>query len=222
MSQDLEELPLFPLNTVLFPYAQVQLHVFEDRYRQMVRDCLEFDNPFGIVLIRSGKEVGGEADPYMVGTAVRILSVQTHDDGAMDIHIQGERRFRIRRLESSKPYLVGQVEPVVELELDESPRTDALLMKARESFKELVEGLVSRQDFDVQVRFPPDPVMLSFVIANVLQMENLQKQHLLEITDTTERLTTLMPILERQAMAVQKTSYYRLGSVELSEWINPN
>jgi Lon protease-like protein len=222
MSQDLEELPLFPLNTVLFPYAQVQLHVFEDRYRQMVRDCLEFDNPFGIVLIRAGREVGGQADPYMVGTAVRILSVQTLEDGAMDIHIQGERRFRIRKLDSTKPYLIGKVEPVVELELDESPRTDALLMRARESFKELVEGLVARQDFDVQVHFPPDPVMLSFVIANVLQMENIQKQHLLEITDTNERFSALMPILERQAQAVQKTTYYRLGSAELTEWINPN
>ena len=222
MSQDLEELPLFPLNTVLFPYAQVQLHVFEERYRQLVRDCLEFDNPFGIVLIRSGQEVGGAADPYLVGTAARILNVQTHDDGAMDIHVEGERRFRIRRLESTKPYLVGRVEPVVELEFDDSPRADALLIKARESFKELIEGLVSRQDFNVQVQFQPDPVMLSFVIANVLQLENLQKQHLLEITDTAERLSTLMPMLERQAQAAQKTVYYRLGSIELSEWINPN
>lgn len=222
MSQDLEELPLFPVNTVLFPYAQVQLHVFEDRYRQLVRDCLEFDNPFGIVLIRSGREVGETADPYMVGTAVRILNVQTHDDGAMDIHIEGERRFRIRRLDSSKPYLVGKVEPVIEMELDDSPRTDALLMRARESFKELVEGLVAHQDFNVQIHFPPDPVILSFVIANSLQMENLQKQHLLEITDTAERLSTLMPILERQAQAAQKTSYFKLASSELGEWINPN
>jgi Lon protease-like protein len=222
MSQDLEELPLFPLNTVLFPYAQVQLHVFEDRYRQLVHDCLEFDNSFGIVLIRSGDEVGGPADPYMVGTAVRILSVRDHEDGSMDIHVEGQRRFRIRKLDSSKPYLVGRVEPVVELEIEDSPRTNALLSKARDNFKDLIEGLVSRQDFNVQVQFQPDPVMLSFVIANVLQMENLQKQHLLEITDTAERLSTLMPILERQAQAVQRTVYYRLGSNELGEWINPN
>ncbi|HVL39075.1 MAG TPA: LON peptidase substrate-binding domain-containing protein, partial [Fimbriimonadaceae bacterium] len=75
MPFELEEMPLFPLNTVLFPYATVQLHVFEDRYRDLVRNCIEFDRPFGIVLIRNGDEVGGQAEPYMVGTAVRIVQV---------------------------------------------------------------------------------------------------------------------------------------------------
>src|SRR5688500_15065586 len=99
MAQQLEEMPLFPLNTVLFPYASVQLHVFEERYREMVKDCLAYDMPFGIVLIRSGSEVGGAAEPYLVGTAVRIIKVHTYDDGSMDVQVRGERRFRIRRLD---------------------------------------------------------------------------------------------------------------------------
>src|SRR5579863_7566944 len=111
MSQELEELPLFPLSTVLFPYATVQLHVFEERYRQLVHDCLQLDTSFGIVLIRSGPEVGGQAEPYMVGTTVRITRVHTYDDGRMDIQVQGERRFRIRRIDNTKAYLVGHVEP---------------------------------------------------------------------------------------------------------------
>src|SRR5947207_994253 len=101
MSQSLEELPLFPLNAVIFPYAALQLHIFEERYRDMVRNCLEFDRPFGIVLIRSGGETG-HADPYMVGTAVRITGVRNYDDGRMDIEVQGERRFRIRELDESQ------------------------------------------------------------------------------------------------------------------------
>ena len=76
----LEQLPLFPLNTVLFPYASIQLHVFEERYQAMVRECIAADTPFGIVLIRSGFEVGEIADPYRVGTAVRIKEVHNYED----------------------------------------------------------------------------------------------------------------------------------------------
>jgi len=67
MGGHLEPLPLFPLHTVLFPYAPLQLHVFESRYRELIQYCSEEDTGFGIVLIRQGAEVGGEAEPYMVG-----------------------------------------------------------------------------------------------------------------------------------------------------------
>lgn len=222
MALELEELPLFPLNTVLFPYAQIQLHVFEDRYRNLVRDCLQYDRPFGIVLIRAGVEVGGEAEPYMVGTVVRIVNVQDLPEGRMDIQVQGERRFRIRRLLEPKPYLVGLVEPVVEMEVEESPRLDALTMKAREEFQILVQTLFARQDFNVEVRFPSDATALSFTIANLLPMENLEKQRLLEITDTLERLKGLIPILQRQNLETRPPSYYRLSPQDLQEWVNPN
>ena len=68
MSEKLEELPLFPLQTVLFPYAEQYLHIFEERYQEMVQLCLKEDRPFGVVLIRSGSEVG-PAEPYLVGCA---------------------------------------------------------------------------------------------------------------------------------------------------------
>jgi uncharacterized protein len=222
MSQTLEELPLFPLSTVLFPYAQVQLHVFEERYRQMVQDCVEFDKPFGIVLIRSGSEVGGDAEPYMVGTTVRIVWMHTFEDGRMDIQVQGERRFRIRRLDESKPYLVGLVEPVVELETEDTPRADALAMKAKEDFQIWIQQAMSRQEFNVKVRFPDDMVALSFAIANLVPMENRQKQRLLETTDTLERLSGLIPILEEQILEGQKPNYFKLRPEDLSEWITNN
>src|SRR5437016_2701135 len=133
MSQSLEEMPLFPLNAVIFPYAELQLHIFEERYREMVRSCVEFDRPFGIVLIRTGTETG-DADPYMVGTVVRITRVHNYDDGRMDIDVQGERRFRIRQLDESRSYLVGLVEPVIEHEIEDSPRANQILSQAREEF----------------------------------------------------------------------------------------
>jgi uncharacterized protein len=223
MAGTLEELPLFPLHTVLFPYAQLQLHVFEDRYREMVRSCVEFDRPFGIVLIREGSEVGGLASPYMVGTAVRILKVIPYDDGRMDIHVEGERRFRIREIdEESQPYLVGKVEPVMEVELEETQENQELFGQAKEQFEQLIQKIFARQEFNVSVKLPTDPVVLSFTIANMLHMENLAKQRLLETTDTLERVSTLMPILQMQNMEAKQTNYYRIGSDDLREWITPN
>ena len=73
--EEIYSLPLFPLNLVLFPFSRVQLHIFEQRYRQMIRFCLDNDQPFGIVMIRTGEEVEGEAEPYLIGTAVRIIDV---------------------------------------------------------------------------------------------------------------------------------------------------
>jgi Lon protease-like protein len=222
MSEKLEELPLFPLETVLFPYAALQLHVFEERYRDMVRDCMTADKPFGIVLIRSGDVTGGPAEPYMVGTAVRIVQVYTYEDGRLDIQVQGERRFRIRRIDESKPYMVGYVEPVIELDFEETEHTQYVVERARDNFQTFVEGLFSRQDFKVQVRFPTDPVALSFTIANLLTMENLEKQRLLELTNTVERLQGLVPILERNILEAKGPAYHRLRPEDLREWIHVN
>lgn len=230
MAEQLEELPLFPLETVLFPFASIQLHVFEDRYRRMITECMESDSPFGIVLIRSGHETDVHIEPYLVGTAVRIMHVHTYDDGRMDLQVQGERRFRIRRLDESRPYLTGYVEPVIEGDPEDTPRTDALMHKAREDFQMLVEGLIARPGFNVQVIFPADPMALSFTIANLLPIENREKQSLLETTDTLERLARLIPILENQLLEIDdlRSRIYsdqgprRLTHTDLAEWINPN
>lgn len=225
MTKELEELPLFPIGTVLFPYASIQLHVFEERYRELVRVCLREDRPFGIVLIRSGSEVGGLADPYLVGTACRIQRVHTYDDGRMDVHVVGERRFRIRQLDDSQQYLVGKVEPVIEHDIDDAMRVQILVEKAREEFETLLRRYIEREELNVTVRFPEDPVILSFTIANLLQMENLEKQRLLETTDTLERIEELIPVLERHLLNVEtqpEHTYYRVTPTDLREWISPN
>lgn len=226
MAHELEELPLFPLNTVLFPHASLHLHIFEDRYREMVRMCLREDRPFGVVLIREGSETGF-ADPYLVGTACRIKEVRTYDDGRMDIAVQGERRFRIRELDDSRSYLIGRVEPVIEHEIDETDRAEALLARARDEFEALIRRAIERDEVSVRVVFPTDPVVLSFTIANLLQMENLKKQRLLETTDTLERMEDLLPVLENQIyeaglLTPRETNYYQVTGEDLREWIHPN
>lgn len=220
MSRKLEELPLFLQSTVLFPYAQVQLHIFEDRYRQMVRDCVEDERPFGIVLARSTDDDGGE-EPCLVGTTVRIVKVQNFDDGQMNIHVVGERRFRIRKLDETQPYLVGLVEPVIEMEIEPGPRGDALALKAREDFLLWMQLLLGRPDFNVQVRFPDDSVALSFTLANMLPIEEAEKQLLLETTDTLDRLRRLIPHLENQLVSAPE-NLTRLGPDEVEGWISRN
>lgn len=232
MADATEELPLFPLETVLFPYATLQLHVFEERYRELVKRCLDEDRPFGVVLIREGFEVGGPADPFMVGTAARIVQAHTFEDGRLDLQVQGERRFRIRRLDDSLPYLVGHVEPVIELESEESPRIHALLSRTQESFQLLIQRLLARPNYSVHVVLPADPVALSFTVANLLRLDNRQKQRLLETTDTEERLSGLLPILENQLLEAEASQpepedplnprAYRLRPSDLQDWICNN
>lgn len=215
-------MPLFPLNTVVFPHASLSLHIFEDRYKQMVRLCQETGRPFGIVLIRSGEEVGGPADPYLVGTAVRIVESHAFDDGTIDIQVLGERRFRIRDMDDGGPYLVGYVESVDETDVPHSGRTEPLLVEAREQFEILIARLFAKHDFQVHVGFPTDPIALSFTMANLLPMGNLEKQKLLETTDTLERVESLIPLLYRQNRELQDAPFVRLTSQELGDWISEN
>ena len=206
MATKLEEIPLFPLNTVLFPYSEIMVHVFEERYREMMRACLQLDTGFGVCLIRSGEEVGSEnPDPYMVGTYARIVSAQSFDDGRIDLRVRGERRFRIRKIDDSKPYLVGHVEWLHEIPIEESPRADALAIKTREYLEQYIE--TSFEQFDIRVakiKFPQDPTALSFRAAAFLNIENIRKQHLLETTDTIDRITEILPVLEEHMLHAQE------------------
>ena len=225
MPESLEELPLFPLRTVLFPHATLRLHVFEERYRAMIHDCLRADGPFGIALIRDGEEVGEDAEPYLVGTVARITKVETYDDGRMDIEVQGEGRFRIREFDTERPYLRGRVQ-IVEEHAAPDPR-DPVVVEARDTFEALVQRYFERQRFAVQVVFPPDPQTLSFTIANLLPVPDLVKQRLLEITDTLDRLEELLPylraaLLEMQPVAGMGHTYVPLSTGDLDEWTTPN
>ena len=218
MADALEEMPLFPLNTVLFPYAQVQLHVFEPQYRELVKYCVENDVGFGVVLTREDSET------YLVGTAVRIAGLKTLPDGNLDVRVQGQRRFRIRKFdEESHPFLVGMVEPIVELEVEDTPRATALTFRLKECVEEYIRNELRSHDFRIQkVNLPSEPTALSFIVANLLRLENLEKQRLLETTDTIERMAEIVPLIERQIIETHTTDPYRVTASMMSEWISPN
>src|SRR6476620_9343452 len=110
------EIPLFPLHTVLFPGVALPLHIFEERYRLMIARCLETQSPFGVVLIRDGREVGGgQLSIAGVGTFAAIRESEKLPDGRFEVLAVGVGRFAVREVDTERePYLVATVEPLAE------------------------------------------------------------------------------------------------------------
>src|SRR5215204_5692400 len=102
--------PVFPLNTVLFPSLPLPLHIFEERYKLMIGTCAVTDKQFGVCLIKEGVEVGGPAEPYEIGTLARIAEIERMPDGRMNLMTFGVSRFRILSMVQREPYLIGNVE----------------------------------------------------------------------------------------------------------------
>src|SRR3954453_8427832 len=125
--RDVMDLPLFPLHTVLCPGVALPLHVFEDRYKAMVERCLSHHSPFGVVLIREGREVGpGDLAVAGVGTVAEIREATRYTDGRFDLVTLGTQRFRLEAVDpEAEPYLVGQITPLDEV-LGEASRARAL------------------------------------------------------------------------------------------------
>jgi ATP-dependent Lon protease len=156
------ELPLFPLNTVLCPGIALPLHIFEERYRAMVRHCLETTSPFGVVLIREGRESGtGTISFTGIGTIAEIRDAGTYDDGRYDLLVVGTRRFEIRHVLSGKrPYLVAEVDVLEEAVGDEAV-AHRLAMTATRRFVTYLELLQPRSgetadEIDVRVEVETD------------------------------------------------------------------
>ena len=203
-------IPLFPLNVVLFPGGLLPLHIFEERYKLMIQRCLDADSEFGVVLIKSGVEVGGNAEPHSVGTAARIVNVTQEEDGRMNILVTGGQRFRIASVLFRQPYMEGEVYPID----DDGPETpDAeLLADMRQAVEEqirLLHGL--RGGWVREPRTPEDPVELSWLVCTLLQAGNEVKQALLEESSTAARLRAQLPLLRSNAAALRARIADRLG-----------
>src|SRR5687767_6893854 len=109
---ELREMPLFPLNTVLFPGMVLPLHIFEPRYKIMIAECVKENKPFGVILIKEGAEVGGSATTYTFGTSAYVTQVEKLQDERMNIQTVGYQRFKLHDLKEGRPYQVGLVEDV--------------------------------------------------------------------------------------------------------------
>jgi len=197
MSTAAIELPLFPLNLVLFPGTVSPLHIFETRYRQMIGDCQRDKKPFGIVLARPESKLLNEK-PYSVGTMVEIRNLDRLEDGRYTLMAVGTKRFRILSEHRDKPYLCGLVELY---EDDCEPEREWLpaMRQARDLFGEYLGMLLeASEEKDVEANLPEEAEELSHFIAYFLDIQEERKQQFLELTSTRQRLQEEVTILRRE------------------------
>lgn len=188
------ELPLFPLDVVLFPGENLPLHIFEPRYRLMINECYQEEKPFGIVLIRPESE-HLEEESYAVGTMAEIVALDRLEDGRMNLIARGLQRFRILSQHRQKPYLSGLVEVYEDVAWQEQALT-TYANQARElfdSYLQILLEVVGKQDIDFNL--PTAPEELSHFIAYFLDVQNERKQQFLELTSTKQRLVEEIDIL---------------------------
>lgn len=188
------ELPIFPLNTVLFPGGRLPLHIFEERYKLMVSRCLERGEPFGVCLIRTGQEVGAPGEPFGIGTTAHIREVQELDQGRLNIICVGGERFILRDITSRSPYITARIEPIVS---DCADASAAMLAEtAGTLFIDYVRlNLAMTNQWSRSVNMPSDPGALSDYMAGALGIDVRAKQRLLEEMSPAMRLQAEVAIL---------------------------
>ncbi|WP_242902059.1 LON peptidase substrate-binding domain-containing protein [Actinomadura terrae] len=198
-----ERLALFPLGTVLFPGLVLPLRLFEGRYRLLIADLLERPEPrrFGVVGIELGHEVGDDGARRLaeVGCVAEVREVAPRPDGRYDIVTTGTRRFRLKGLDRSRPYLQGEVEFLPE---EPGSAPEAAARRVRRLFRLYRErlravGIAPGGDPDGP-ELPDDPVRLSYVVAASLVLDGHEKQRLLEAEDAAHRLAAERELLSRE------------------------
>jgi len=197
-----ETLPLFPLGTVLYPGLVLPLHIFEERYRQLVRDLLAGPEPrrFGVIAIREGRETGvtGVSSLHDVGCTATLRQVEERDDGRFDLVTVGTDRFRLLRLGDSQPYLRAELEPLPEQTGDEA--TAGLAARAvQDAFRGYLDALSARGGTRISVpELPDEPVLLSYLVAASVIVDVPDKQALLAEPDAAARLAAERTLLARE------------------------
>lgn len=192
------ELPIFPLNIVLFPGARLPLHIFEERYKLMINECIDERRPFGVCLIREGKEVGANAEPFGTGTTAHIRDVQRLEDGRLNVVCIGGERFAITSIEQKTPYLIAEVQGLRQERLEPGEKSEA----AAALFVEYVRlNLAMTNQWARNIEMPTEPGMLADFIGSRLAVDVMTKQRLLEQLSPELRLEAEIEILSR-AMAL--------------------
>jgi Lon protease-like protein len=235
-------LPVFPLGTVLFPGLVLPLHIFEERYRTLVRELVASpdDGPheFGVVTLRRGFEIqaqasgDGGAEPiadeppvtadqlYDVGCTAELRQVTELPDGRFDIVTVGRRRFRVLAVDPAPaPYLTAEVEWLPD---DESADETADLLAPRvlAAFRAYLDLL--RPDSESLDQVPDDPTVLSHLVAATAQLTTDERQLLLAAPDTAARLRTELKLLHREAGLLARVRAVPVPLSDLARPASPN
>jgi uncharacterized protein len=193
-----QKLRLFPLNAVLFPGALLNLHIFETRYKQMVNECLQSGEGFGVALIAEGAEAGDpNVTPHDIGSIAEIVDVQPLPLGRCFISTVGRQRFKIKKIVSREPYLTVEAEIIREERTSEDDEVEALTRHVRELFAEYVRLVMEFSGEQATADLPDDAQSASFAIGDGLQIAELVKQRLLELDSTKKRLLAEENFLEQ-------------------------
>jgi Lon protease-like protein len=188
-----ESFPLFPLGIVLLPSEVVPLHIFEERYKTMIGECLDAGGEFGIVWLSDDRL-------HEVGCTARITQVlEQFDDGRMNILVTGSRPFRMSRRVEDLPYPAGDVE-LLELSNEADPE---LAVEAHESYADLVERVTDERPDDDALED-----LDAFAMAATIELEPASKQRLLELSSEGDRL--------RMVAELFRTTVKRLDESERS------
>ena len=183
------ELPLFPLRTVLFPGGQLKLRVFESRYLDMVKQCARSDSGFGICLILDGSEVGTPAIPAAFGTRARIVDFYSQPDGLLGLQVQGEARFHVLRTRvKDNGLIVANVEMLDEPAAQPVAPEHGLLSTLLERLIERFGGdhaQAARACYD-------DSRWVGYRLAELLPFTDTERQELLQCGDQHARLERIV------------------------------
>lgn len=192
----MQRLPLFLLHVVLFPGQRLPLKVFEARYLDMVSDCFKHEQPFGICLIKSGREVGAAGEPHPVGTLAHIEQWEMPEPGVLHILVRGGERFRVQSTEKRGELVTAEVDlwpPEPELEV---PSRYAMLV---DFLRELLEG----RDLPEEPQFN-NAAWVGWRLAELLPVINDVRQRWLETRDPVMRLSNIFDTLSSLAEGLEE------------------
>lgn len=202
---EMYELPLFPLNVVLFPGMPLPLHIFEERYKEMMADCIREGQPFGIIHLEESIDDGTPMiGDITVGCTAEIAQVQPLDQGRMLIMAIGRERFRVVEFNHDKPYLVGLVTPApldIENEVAEQEQVEGLEPLMIEYLNKL--AIVGNVDVEAH-QIPSDPEALIYMAATLIQLPTADKQAFLAL-DRAPDLTRMLQRSYRQELSLMQT-----------------
>ena len=207
-----ETLPLFPLGTVLYPGLVLPLNIFEERYKQLVRDLLDEPEPrrFGVIAIREGRETGvdGVSALYDVGCLATVREVTELPDGRYELVTVGTDRFKLHGLDESKPYLRGEVELIDEQVGDET-EANLTVAAVQRGFRGYLDVLAAKGSATISVpELPDEPILLSYLVAASVIIDLPERQGLLAQPTAVRRLRS-----ERALLAKETAILRSLGSM---------
>jgi uncharacterized protein len=222
--------PVFPLNAVLFPGVVTPLHVFEDRYRALMRDLLAVPDPadrtFAVVAIREGYEVGdqehrrGAQSLHRVGTLVQLTEFERYDDGTFDIEVTGRQRILLDEIDPAGEYLTARGE-VVEDEPESEEATEEA-RRALATFEDYRTRLSSLRGGSVlEGPMPRNPAYLSYSLAATCLLSQGERQDLLEAPDAATRLRMLRRSLHEEMRSMRALPSLPATEVARTRW-SPN